>query len=69
MVEDQRMTAPDVVAQSRDGWLKDFARAAVVLVAAELMERRRGFGVGAELGETTAETRVASVARLKFVDG
>jgi hypothetical protein len=38
MVEDQRMTVADVVAQVRDGRLEDFVREAVELVARELME-------------------------------
>jgi hypothetical protein len=38
IAEGQRMTVADVVAQARDGRLEDFVRAAVVLVARELME-------------------------------
>jgi hypothetical protein len=41
MVEGQRMTPADVVAQVRDGRLEDFVREAVVLVARELMEADR----------------------------
>ena len=59
MVEVQRMTAADVVAQVRDGRLEDFVREAVVLVARELMEAEILAEIGAELGELAPETRVA----------
>src|SRR5436190_7533815 len=59
MVEVQRMTAADVVAQVRDGRLEDFVREAVVLVARELMEAEISAEIGAELGELAPETRVA----------
>jgi putative transposase len=59
MVVGQRMTAADVVAQVRDGWLEDFVREAVVLVARELMEAEISGQVGAELGEVAPESRVS----------
>ncbi len=58
MVEGQRMTVADVVAQTRDGRLEDFVREAVVLVARELMEAEVAGQVGAELGEVAPEARV-----------
>src|SRR5947199_1742367 len=58
MVEGQRMTVGDVVAQVRDGRLEDFVREAVVLVARELMEAEISAEVGAELGEVAPEARV-----------
>ena len=58
MVEGQRMTVADVVAQVRDGRLEDFVREAVVLVARELMEAEISSEVGAELGEVAPEARV-----------
>src|SRR5437763_1674138 len=58
MVEGQRMTAADVVAQVRDGRLEDFVREAVVLVAGELMEAEIAAEIGAELGEVAPEARV-----------
>src|SRR5947209_7850007 len=58
MVEGQRMTAADVVAQVRDGRLEDFVREAVVLVARELMESEISAEVGAELGEVAPQERV-----------
>ena len=58
MVEAQRMTAADVVAQVRDGRLEDFVREAVVLVARELMEAEISAEVGAELGEVAPEARL-----------
>jgi putative transposase len=58
MVEAQRMTAADVVAQVRDGRLEDFVREAVVLVARELMEAEISAEVGAGLGEVAPEARM-----------
>src|SRR5438067_12178331 len=58
MVEVQRMTAADVVAQVRDGRLEDFVREAVVLVARELMEAEISEEIGAGLGEVAPESRV-----------
>src|SRR5947209_4170328 len=58
MVEGQRMTVGDVVAQVRDGRLEDFVREAVVLVARELMESEISAEVGAELGEVAPQERV-----------
>jgi putative transposase len=58
MVEGQRMTVADVVAQTRDGRLADFVREAVVLVARELMEAEISAEIGAELGEIAPESRV-----------
>src|SRR5438067_11070500 len=58
MVEVQRMTAADVVAQVRDGRLEDFVREAVAIVARELMEGEISGEVGAELGEVAPEARV-----------
>jgi transposase-like protein len=58
MVEAQRMTAADVVAQVRDGRLEDFVREAVVLVARELMEAEISAEVGAELREIAPESRM-----------
>jgi putative transposase len=58
MVESQRMTVADVVAQVRDGRLEDFVREAVALVARELMEAEISGEVGAELGEVAPEQRV-----------
>ena len=58
MVEGQRMTAADVVAQVRDGRFEDFVREAVVLVARELMEAEISERVGAELGEVAPDARV-----------
>jgi putative transposase len=58
MVEGQRMTAAEVVAQVRDGGLEDFVREAVVLVARELMEAEIAAEVGAGLGEVAPEARV-----------
>ena len=52
------MTAADVVAQVRDGRLKDFVREAVVLVARELMEAEISAEIGAELGEVAPDVRV-----------
>jgi hypothetical protein len=51
MVEDQRMTVADVVAQVRDGRLEDFVREAVELVAREMMEAEVSGQVGAQRGE------------------
>jgi putative transposase len=58
MVEGQRMTAADVVAQVRDGRLEDFVREAVVLVAGELMEAEIAAEIGAERGEVAPGARV-----------
>jgi transposase-like protein len=57
MVEEQRMTVADVVAQVRDGRLEDFVREAVVLVVRELMEAEISAQIGAELGEIAPENR------------
>jgi transposase-like protein len=58
MAEGQRMTVADVVAQTRDGRLEDFAREAVMLVARELMEAEISEQVGAGHGEVAPEARV-----------
>src|SRR5947199_998833 len=58
MVEGQRMTVGDVVAQVRDGRLEDFVREAVAIVARELMEAEISAEVGAELGEVAPEARL-----------
>jgi putative transposase len=58
MVEDQRMTVADVVAQVRDGRLEDMVREAVQLVAGELMEAEVSEQVGARRGEVAPEGRV-----------
>ncbi len=58
MVEDQRMTVADVVAQVRDGRLEDFVREAVELVAREIMEGEISERVGAQRGEVAPEGRV-----------
>jgi putative transposase len=58
MVEGQRMTVADVVAQVRDGRLEDFVREAVALVARELMEAEVSEQVGAERGVIAPEARV-----------
>jgi putative transposase len=58
MVEDQRMTVADVVAQVRDGRLEDMVREAVQLVARELMEAEVSEQVGARRGEVAPESRV-----------
>jgi putative transposase len=57
MIEGQRMTVADVVAQVRDGRLEDMVRKAVELVARELMEAEVSGQVGAGLGEVAPETR------------
>ncbi len=59
MVEGQRMTVSDVVAEVRDGRVEDFLREAVMVVARELMEAEVSGQVGAQLGEVAPETRVA----------
>jgi transposase-like protein len=58
MVEGQRMTVADVVAQVGDGRLEDLVREAVELVARELMEAEVSGQVGAGLGELAPESRV-----------
>jgi putative transposase len=58
MVEDQRMTVADVVAQVRDGRLEDMVREAVELVAREMMEAEVSGQVGAQRGEVAPESRV-----------
>jgi putative transposase len=58
MVEGQRMTVADVVAQVRDGRLEDMVCEAVELVARELMEAEVSEQVGAGLGELAPENRV-----------
>jgi putative transposase len=57
MIEGQRMTVADVVAQVGDGRLEDFVREAVQLVARELMEAEVSGQVGAQLGELAPEQR------------
>jgi putative transposase len=58
MIEGQRMTVADVVAQVGDGRLDDFVREAVGLVAREIMEAEVSGQVGAQLGELAPESRV-----------
>jgi putative transposase len=58
MIEGQRMTVADVVAQVGDGRLDDFVREAVQLVAREIMEAEVSGQVGAQLGELAPESRV-----------
>jgi putative transposase len=58
MIEGQRMTVADVVAQVGDGRLEDFVREAVELVARELMEAEVSGQVGAQLGELAPDSRV-----------
>ena len=58
MIEGQRMTVADVVAQVRDGRLDDFVREAVELAAREIMEAEVSGQVGAELGELAPDSRV-----------
>jgi putative transposase len=58
MVEGQRMTVADVVAQVHDGRFEDLVREAVQLVARELMEAEVSGQVGAGLGEVAPEARV-----------
>jgi putative transposase len=58
MIEGQRMTVADVVAQVGDGRLEDFVREAVELVAREIMEAEVSGQVGAQLGEVAPEGRV-----------
>jgi hypothetical protein len=53
MAEGQRMTAADVVAQTRDGRLEDFVREAVALVTRELMEAE----VSEQSGPSMARSR------------
>jgi putative transposase len=51
------MTIPDVVAQVRDGKLEDFLRAAVALVAEQLMDAEVSAEIGAGHGEVAPERR------------
>ncbi|MHB8490874.1 MAG: IS256 family transposase [Solirubrobacteraceae bacterium] len=55
MAEERSMTISDVVAQVRDGQLEDFLRAAVKIVAEQLMDSEVSAQIGAGHGEVSPE--------------